>query len=356
MPAGYSKLIYPHQATPAHPLTPDNCYYLISLDQVQGYFPASLLVKPAFITLSTIVESPFQPGQQLRSMYQVTTFQKNQPFRLPINANLTAFLPARSNDVLRLSLRFIVTRANPFQKLASKMKDINLVAKVSALNLEWGTAIKVSEVTATLLAYLLQEGGEDTLFELYQDLNVSNLQAGYWLMYGARENLPEPTTLEIYKGQLRTDSQMDKYCYAMLKIVTLPAMQPEALRSQPWWELLQSGKDKTIAGLSGNQRQKDTTLHEWETTLLHVHEMARKDQTILLKEIQSVIQSAQAEIDHKSQKGTRTESFGEEFYPPTWQEILGVSNPRELQASVRDYQDAQDIAEHLLAVYKAEVA
>jgi hypothetical protein len=356
MPAGYSKLTYPNQPAPAHPLAPDDCYYMVNLHQVQAYFPASPLVKPAFITLSTTVESPFQPGQPLRSLYQVTTFQKNQPFRLPINANLTAYLPARSNDVLRLSLRYIVTRDNPFQKLAGKMKEVNLVAKVSALNLEWGAAIKVSEITATLLSYLLQEGNEDTIFELYQDLNVSQLQAGYWLMYGAREDLPEPTMLEIYKDGLRTDTNLDKYCYTLLKIITLPAMQPEALRTQPWWELLQSGKDKTLAGLSGNQRQKDTALHEWETTLLHVREMARKDQSILLKEIQSTIRAAQGEIDKKSRQGIRLESFGEEQYPPLWQEILGVSTPGELTASLRDYQDAQEATRHLLALYNSEAA
>jgi hypothetical protein len=69
-----------------------------------------------------------------------------------------------------------------------------------------------------------------------------------------------------------------------------------------------------------------------------------------------VIRSAQGEIDHKSQKEIKIESFGEEFYPPAWQEILGVSDPGELKASVRDYQDAQEVTEHLLAVYSAEAA
>jgi hypothetical protein len=352
MPAGYSKLIYPRQPEPEYPMSPDNCYYMINLHQAQAFFPAAPLVRPAFLTLSSTIESPFQPGQPLKSLYQAVTFQKNQPFRLPISVNLSTFLPARSNDSLRLTLRYIVTRDNPFQKLAGKMKDVNLVAKISAVNLEWGVAIKVSEITANLLSYVLQEGGEDTVFELYQDINIADLKAGYWIVYGSRENPVEPGLIEIYNNELRADSYMEKFCYAILKVVTIPSLKDEAVRTRPWWELLQAGKDKALSGIKGNTRQRDAALFEWGAILVHVKEMARKDQSYLLKEIEQIIGKAQKEIDVKVHSGVNLEAYGNNVYPETWQEVLNVRNTQELSASLRDYQDALDVTERLLTVYK----
>jgi hypothetical protein len=348
MTAGYSKLLYPRQPAPPCPLTADNSYYLLNLSQAQVYFPAPPFARPAYLTLSSTIESPFQPGQPLKSLYQVVTFEKNQAFRLPISVNLSTFVPARANDTLRLTLRYMVTRDNPFQKLAGKMKEVNLVAKVSAVSLEWGAALKISEITGSLLSYLLQEGSEDTLFELYQDLNIADLKAGYWLIYGSRENLVEPGLVEIHESELRSDPYLDKYCYALLKVIAIPRLKEEAARQCFWWELLQAGKNKTLAGLQGSTRQKDAALREWENTLLQVMEFARKDPAFLLKEVQQIIQTAQREIDLVLKGGITKEAFGSESYPETCQKVLGVRDEAALAASLRDYHDAVEMTERLL--------
>ncbi len=351
MLAGFSKLIYPKQPEPLYQIIPDNSYYMLSLSQAQAYFPASFLVRPAFLTLSSTVESPYQPGQPLKSLYQVTTFQKNVPFRLPISVNLSTFLPARSNDTIRLTLRYIVTRDNPFQQLAGKMKEVNLVSKISAASLEWGTAVKVSEIVATLLSYLIKEGKEDTIFELVQDINVSDLKSGYWVIYGARDTSIEPQLLEIHNAELRSDAYMEKYCYAILKVVAIPRLKDEAARERSWWELLQASKEKVLANLRKNSRQRDSSLREWESTLTHVYELARKDQSFLLKEIKQIIGRAQKEIEVGLNQNIEPEAFGSNTYPESWRDVLGVNDAIELDEQIRDYQDAVEMTDRLLKAY-----
>jgi hypothetical protein len=354
MPAGYSTLRYIDQPAPPHDLVLDNCYYLINLHQAQAYFQASALTRPAFLTLSSVTESPFQPGQQLKSLYHVSTFQKNQPFRLPINVNLSSFLPARQNDVLRITLNYIVTRDNPFQKLANKMKSINLVSKISAASLEWGIAVKVSEITAQLLSYLLDEGGETTTFELVVDLNISTLHSGFYAAYGSPYNNVEPNILRIDRNnELQGDEYLSRFCFVVLRIVTIPALEEETARSRVWWNLLQTEKEKVLLGIQGNNRQKEMALREWNTTLLHVNDMARKDGSFLLKEIRQIIGEAQQEIDAKLKSGQNLEGYGTtNMYPPEWQSILGVEDGTQLQNLVRDYQDAVNITKELLRAYE----
>lgn len=350
MQSGYSRFIYPKQVAPNYSLEIDNSYYMLQLYQAQAFFPASPLVKPAFLTLSSIVESPYQPGQPLKSIYQLVTFQKNQPFQLPIGVNLSSFLPARSTDTIRLSLRFLVTRDNPFQKLAGKIKDINLVAKISAASIEWGTAVKISEVVSQFLGYLLQEGGEDTIFEIYQDINISDLQAGYWIIYGSRENLSEPTILEIKDNQIRADSNLDRFCYAVIKVISIPRLRIETARSSGWWELLQAGKERVLLALSSGMGKRDSALREWGTTLTHVREMARRDQSFLINEIQQIIGSAQKEIDNAMRFQVKAEAATDMMtsYPQSWQDILGVHNARNLGTLLEEYETQSRLTESLL--------
>jgi hypothetical protein len=350
MAAGYSTLRCLEDPKPDFPLSPDESYYLINLHQAQAYFRGSALVKPAFLTLSSVVESPFQPGQPLKSLYQVTTFRKNQSFRLPINVNLSGFLPARTADALRITMRYIVTRDNPFQKLASKIKDVNLVAKISAVSMEMAVAAKVSEVTATLLSYLLQEGGEDTIFELVTDFNVADMKSGYCYLFGSPDEYPKPRVLQL-DGNLELyddEDRLSRFCFAVFKVLTIPVIKEEKARDKAWYELLQAGKDKTLAYLQLGRKQRDAAIREWNATLLHVAELARKDQSFLLKEIRQIIGKAQQEIDGKLISDKQPEAFGDQGYPEEWQKVLGVKDRNQLTTSVRDYQDAMEVVERLL--------
>jgi hypothetical protein len=353
MLTGYSTLRYPDQPEPLYALTPEDSYFLVSLHQAQAYFQSPALVRPASLTLVSTVESPFQPGQPLNSLHQIASFQKNQAFRLPIHTNLSSYLPARSNDTLRICLKYIVTRDNPFQKLADKMKSANLVAKISAASPEWGVALKVSEISAALLSHLLQEGGENTIFELTADLNVADLKAGYYAVYGSPYRNVEPNMLRINRNQeLEGDEYLSRFCWAVFRVLAIPSLKEEAARERAWWQLLQMGKTRALAGLQGGNRQEEAVLAEWNATLLHVEELARKDHSFLVKEIRQIMGKAQLEIDEKLHSGKQDKMPAVSPYSEDMQKILGVANAGQLSATLHNYREAVEVTEQLLDVYE----
>ncbi len=354
MPTGVSPLYYPKQPKPLGDLKLDNSYFLVRLHDTQTFFEAGWLVKPGFLIFSSSVESSFQPGAPTQSLHQIATLQKNTPCHLGVSTNLTDWLPARAADSLKLTLKYAVVKDAPFKKLVDQMGETGLAAKVSLVRPDWAVAIKVSEVVGRLWSYFLDEGGQREIFSLAMDMNLVNLKTGYYVVIGSQTDEDWPTRFRINAdGRLtdRSGNRLQRFSYAVVEVLALPRRGDEIARGQPWWELLQTGKEQVLdAHLASEERRK--LLDEWRSTLAQVRALARKERGYLLEEIGDIIRAAQVEVEEKLLPQTTAEALGLDQLPSAWQDLLGVRTGRELRKSVRDYQDTLDMSQRLMEQYK----
>lgn len=354
MPTGVSSVYYPEQPAPLCNLELDNSYFLVRMHDAQALFEAGWLVKPGFLVFSSSVESTFQPGVPTQSLHQVATLKKNTPCRLGLNTNLTDWLPARAADSLKVTLKYTVVQDTPFKELADQIGQMDLAAKVSLVRPDWAVAVKVSEITGHLLSYLLREGSQHEIFSLTMDLNLANLQTGYYAVVGSQGDAGWPTALRVDANGRLTDQNghlLLRHSYAVVEVLGLPRRGEEIARDEPWWELLQAGREQVLDAYPASEQERRQLLSEWRATLAQVRTLARKERGYLLREIGDIIRAAQAEIEEKLLPKTTAEAYGLGELPGNWRDVLGVRTGRELRQSVRDYQDALDASRRLIEQY-----
>lgn len=346
-----SRLYYPEKQPPSIVLRPDDCYFLVKLHHAQAFFEAGWLNKEGVLTLSSSVESSFQPGLA-QSLHQVTTLRKNKPCAIQLEKhNLTDWLPFRATDFLRITLNYRVVQNTPLKKLFDQMNHVDLVAKVSIASLDWMVAVKVSQIVGKLLSYLLQEGKETEVFDFKIQLNMPEVKTGFYVVFGSQQNARWPTEFWI-NDQEHLDGErhlLNKLSIAVIKVLALPRRGAEIARGKPWWELLQAAKNQALIASSGDNQQRQQGWANWHNTLGHVRTFASQERRYLLTEIDQLIQQAHVEVNDKYFP-TATEStldLSDEL-----QQLLGVRNEEELYQSVRDYQDALDVSHRLLEQYQ----
>ncbi|MBN2004040.1 MAG: hypothetical protein JXA21_11855 [Anaerolineae bacterium] len=350
MPTGASSLYYPEQHKPAFDLALDDSYVLVKLHDAQAFFEAGWLVKPGLLAFSSSVESSFQPDLPTQSLHQITSLQKNIPCRLGLSANLTDWLPARTTDWLRVNLKYTVVQDNPFGELVDQMGKVGLVAKVSLVRPDWAVAVKVSEIVGQLLSYLLREGSQHEIFSLATDLNLANLKTGYYAVIGSHGNESWTKLRMDDNGNLvdKTGNPLSRHSYAVFQVLALPRRDEEIARDEPWWELLQAGREQVSDAMPANDEDRRELLNEWKSTLAQVRTLARKDRKYLLNEIRQIIQAVQVEVEAKLLPSTKGEAYGLEELPEDWQALLGVRTEQELRHSVQDYRDALEASKGLV--------
>ena len=355
MPIGSSHLYIVDQSTTRSPLELDNSYFLVRLHDEQLFFPAGWLEQADHAVVSSSVESTFQPGQATQSLYKVTMVAKNTPVRLGINANLTDWLPSRAADTLKVHLKYSITQGAPFNRLVDQFEQIGLASKVSLLSAEWAVAVKVTQVVGRLLDFLAGAGGSQDLLVLTLDLNLATLQTGYYAMVGSRTDEYWPPRLRV-----RADGRLDdpggnslaRLSYLVVEVLTLPRRGGEVARDESWWEVLQAGKDQALSAFPVNREDLNKALTDWRSTLSQVRSLARKSRGFLQREIDALIQAEHVAVQKALLPGSTTESGA--ALPEEWQELLGVTTERQLYDSVRDYQDALEVARRLLSSYRLE--
>ena len=355
MPTGSSSIYYPKQPKPLFNLALDNSYFRLKLHDTQAFFQAPFWSQPGFLTLSSSVESSFQPGIPTQSLHKIGTLQRNTPCRLGISKNLTDWLPARAGDSLRVTLEYRVMQDEPLKNLVAQMEQMDLETKVSLVRPDWAVAIKVSSIVGKLLSYLAQEGSQHEIFTLTLDLNLVTLKSGYYAVIGSHQDAEWTSGLQVdSQGKISALSgqSLSRLSYAVFEVLALPRRGEEIARNEPWWELLQLGKEEVIDANFGNDLERSRLLNQWRSTLTQVRKLARQQREFLLKEIDEIIQQSHTEVSQKLAPSTKGEAFGDDELPQEWQELLGVATLQQLQNSVRDYQDALEVSQELIKQYE----
>ncbi len=360
MPTGVSPIQYPEQ--PSLPDTMmvelDNSYFLVKLYDAQAFFEAGWLVRPGILTISSSVESSFQAkSPPLQSLHQITTLQKNIPCRLGLSVNLTDWLPARTTDWLRITLNYTLVQDTPVRDLVEKMGKIGLASTVSLVSADLTVAVKVSEIVGRLLSYLMGEGSQHSLFSLQMDLNLSDLQSGYYAVIGSLGNEDWPATLKIdSQGRLtdKRDHLLTRHSYAVIQVLGRKRRGNEIARGQTWWELLEMSRELALSTDQTNIQERNSALSNWRRTLILVRKYAYEEHGYLLKEIEDIIRERHLEVQQYLLPETGQEALGDEELPAEWQDLLGVQTERELWNSVRDYKEAVRISQQLLQQYERQ--
>jgi hypothetical protein len=348
---------YPEQPNPSYPVELDNSYFLVRLHEAQAFFEAGFLIRPGYLMLSSTVESTFHPGSPMQSLHRISAMQKNVPCKLGIGVNLTDWLPARGCDALHIGLQYAVVQDSPIRDLMDQMGKLGLMAQLTAARPDLKAAIKVSEIVGKLLSISLKEGGNQEIFKLVLDLNLANLNAGFYAAVGSQkeETWPDRLSIQGY-GQnaslLSTGKgELDRCSYAVLQVLALKRRGEEMARGELWWELLQSGKEQALAACPINDQERRKALEDWRSNLSRVMLMAAKDKGFLLGEVQEIIRKAQIEVQGTLASHVNAEALEEDEIPSAWQDILGVRTEDELYSSVKDYQEALDLSRKLIEVY-----
>lgn len=355
MPQGVSPLYYPDQAAVPCPLVVDDSYVLVRLHSAQAFFPAGLLVRPAYLVVSSSVTSTFQPGAPTQSLHQIATIQKNTPSHLGLSINLTSWLPARAADTLTVTLKFSVIRDNPFQKLTNQIGQLGLAATVSLIRPEWAVAVKITQVAGEFLSIILQEGQEEAVFVMEMDLNLVAIRAGYYAVIGSLKEEPWPEA-----GHLRIDANgqlnakyvgaLSTLSYAVLQVLALKRRSPEVQAHEPWGELLQQGKEQIMDAPPSTDGERVSALRDWRTTLAQVRALARKEPSFLRNEVVEAIAEAQLAVEQQLQPTAR-EAAGGGDYPGEWQEVLDLRTPQALRRRVQGYRAALAESQRVLTSY-----
>jgi hypothetical protein len=350
MATGVSSLSYPQQQPPPKAaLAPDDSYWLVRVHDAQAYFAANILSRPAFLAVASTIESSFQSGQVVRSLHQVRTIQRNVPARLGFQTNLTDWLPARRTDWLRLGWKNTVVLSTPFKDVLGQMEKLNLVSQVSAVRPDLAAAVKVSEIVGKLLSFALGEGQERTVLDLTMDLNVGQLQAGYWAVWGSLQDASWPSQVWLDEAQRLQGDGLEQLCYLVIQVIVVPRRESEAARTTGWWELLEGAKEQAESAQYGDEDARRKAYHTFLETLNQAQSLARKDPAFLLVEIREIF--ARAHADVKTVLFPREEQATGEL-PEAAQATLGVRTESELQQIIRDYQDAVEVSRQLLAEYE----
>jgi hypothetical protein len=355
MPTGVSGLIYPDQPKPTCELELDNSYYLIRLTDAQAFFPAGPFSQASSLLFSSSVESSFMPGTPTQSLYRLTTLKKNIPDRLGIHVDLTDWLPARSTDRIKVTLKYTVTRGAPIQALVDKVKQLDLATKVSVFGPGPAVALKVTEIVGHILSSFLQEGEQTDVFpSLILDLNLADLKAGYYAVIGSVTDEIWPRMLEIKENGPLTERggrALVRHSYAVIQVLVIKRRGAEVLRTETWGELLQICKDKALDSTYDTEAERSRSLQEWRANLRLVRALAGKDRSVLQSEIDQVIATAHLAVEQQLLPQTIHEAAELDTYPDEWQEVLGFSTPQELQYAVQDYQDALVLSRRLIQEY-----
>jgi hypothetical protein len=324
-------------------------------NDAQAFFSAGRFSSPEYLLMSSSVENSFHPNSPpVQTLHHVSSLVRNVPCHLGVSFNLTGWLPARMTDWLRIKIDYTVVQDSPIKDLLDKIRGSGLTTPLSAISAEFAAAVKVSEIVGHLLSSLTGEGSKHKSFSLEVELNLATLKTGYQVVFGSQNDQSWPEVISIdNNGQLKDkrNHSLDQYSYVIIEVQGIKRCGGEMMRGRPWWELLQMAKETALTIELPNASARRAILNYWQHLLRQVQQQAREEHEFLLTEIGDVIREVHAEVMIRLQP-TSHEAFGDDELPPSWQDILAVHTERELQDSVRAYQDAVFTSQQLLKQYQ----
>jgi hypothetical protein len=365
MPIGTSPPIFPReQPAAAYPIARDDSYCLVRLHGAQAFLHAGMLQRllkpPRFLTVGTTVQSSHADNPPVRSLHRSETIQSNVPYIPGIGINLTDWLPAGTTDWFKIKVEYSITHASVLARLDKLINGDGLVAKVSLFPSEWAVALRVAGIVAQVASSWENEPAETANFSLNMQLNVSQLQSGFYVAVGSDVDTPWPSadTLSVNaQGQVRDrDGLLPRLSYAVFEVLALPRRGSEAARKESWGQLLQVVADRIRLRTPRTDPERRRANAEWRATLERVCELAEANRSYLRSEIKDVMRQAQQEVEPLLAPPTRLQGTlhaDDGSLPAEWQELLGVRSDQELRERAAAYSGLVEAAQSFRKRYNA---
>lgn len=329
-------------------IKPGDYYYQFRLHEAIAFVQSSWLKNFDSLVLISEVANTLHPDITLRSLHTVKAIEQNQSCQIGIRTNLTNWLPARSTDSCKITIKYMGIRSSPIKDVLLHLEQAGLIATLSALEPEWKVALKVSNVVGKLTSHLLQEGTIQELFSITQQFNVNELHTGYYAALRCFDN-------EVLLSSLSLNSRKQlvngipprpvKDCsYVMLQVHAIERLGLEVLRHEPWWQILQITKEEildecVLDDLISSQETWELK-KKWQDTVRQARRLIREDKGYLLVEGMEILRLSSKEVFEKLQPSKTLQSFSSDLLTSDWQELLDISTWEELKQCTDDYQDA----------------
>lgn len=349
MTTGTTPFLYPDRQPPNQTtIQPGNHYYQFRLHEANAFFNASWFAGLEVLLLVSEVESTIHPDTVIRSLHAVKTAKRNQSCQMGLRLNLTSWLPARSSDSCKITIKYIGIQSSPTKNFVEQLQESGLSVVVSMLEPEWQVALKVSDIVGKMTSYLLREGFAHELFAVTHEFNLDSLKTGYYAAIGHAPN-EEVTSNLIWGPQQKLLSKggrrpVENLSYATLRVAMQTRMGEEVVRHEPWWQILKTAKDEIVDGefsLSGSSTADKTVelMQLWGDALRQAKKLIREDKRYLSIEVKDIFASFSQEIKEKLDPPRTRQSFGETSIPIAWQPFLDVSTLEELENRAANYKE-----------------
>lgn len=336
-------------------------YVRIKIVDTQLYYPAGFFVRAGQAVVSTTVSASNADGQAqvVRSLHTVAQVVKHTCIHTGLQPNLTAWLPVRTRDAVKLAVTYTVVRDPAFSAVIEQIGKLGLVSELSLFSPQIAVAFRITEIVGRMLDFLNQANREDALLELGVDLNLAELEAGYYAVLGSLDQQEWPrNTLRLAPGGRFDDStaaRLAQLSYVLLRVLRLPTQANEDYPGEAWWQALQAALDAVRATATLDPPAK--VLAEWQANLRQVRALARQAHAFHLAEIQARMQTAQLKVLDLLGQGTVSQAASgpSEIFSEDLRDLFGVQTEEALIQSVRDYADAVEATRQLLRLYAAEL-
>jgi hypothetical protein len=341
MPSGTTILMPVAHNEQLAPLVANDSYFQVALYSAQAYVALPFLSQIACLVCAAEVGSNYLENHRIHSLYKVETIKKNQPSPLGLSVDLTEWLPVIPDKKVKVNVKLVAVRDQPFGKLTDAMSDLGLVSSLSLFGPHISEGLRITGIAGKILSTVLDEGAQDNLLSLDVDLSVAELSSGYWAMINPATPGDVATGLRLRSGGRLDDPKAafsEQNTYAVLKVRALERRGPEAARLTDWGTTLAEGlrQVQRLAG-SGTDRDRRKANSVWLDTIDHAQSLAQEDRSFLQNEIREVLQYYELEKRNLLAPETISESTGGEELNEDLQHILGVQDEGELARAVAGY-------------------
>ncbi len=346
-----SKLYYPDKQPDLPPevkIIPDDSYFLLRLHDSQATLSktfrwrkaGTILVKSLVQIKPSIQRNILE--QPIIGLHRIGDIKYNKAKSLVNRINLTDWLPAYSNDTLKVELEYILIKNEPLKKLLDKMAEIKLSTELTAVKWEVGLGLKITEILGRVFSYLLEEGQAERIFYLQEDLNIGELRPGFRVAAEATSSNTIPTQLIITDREdleLRNeyDHPLEETTYAVLEVLAQKRLSEGYWQETAWGQLLLEGQNEALRFERSSEAKKKKALKEFIEVCYYAGKLAITDTRFIPKHFKEVRAMLVQEIE--------TQFFGQESFaspsteplPETWQRAFGYETEVELQGAVEYY-------------------
>lgn len=334
-------------------------YFCIQVYGAQAAFSGPFWVGAENLAITSQVNlnldnHPNLGNQDLRSIIQYRTLDKNTAVQLGFSPMLIDFIPARMKRV-SVSIEYLVDKKNYLKDIAGIITDKNLLSIVSLAPGAAMVAKTLSGLTEKLISTFVPAQDRKPILQFSGDFDLAaeGLKQGYYIILGSHVSsnpLPsQPPVLTVIDGGglLIDDRPVTNLSYVILKIRCTKSIRDWLMEQSSWYKKLSEARrlandyaDDPFADPDAAKKKE-----YWEKQCLPVIREARAllsaDENFLGAEVDLVYRQAYKEcLDIITGKTATKSGLVQDTWEPDTssdRKFLGIPESEDLDSRLGDY-------------------